>query len=137
MMKIAKKVVWFAISLLPLLSVVAYMAGNLGNTTGVSMIPMGDISITENAYGERELLVEPETWADYILTPLYGENAVGGLYGAVAGLSVNLERYAGIPLSVPTMASFFMLCYIAVIELLAMVVDFILFVPRKCLELFR
>lgn len=136
-MKIAKKFVWLAIAILPLISVVAYMAGNIGNSAGVDMIPMGTVSVTGNAVEGRKLAVEADTWGDYILTPLYGENAVGGLFGAVAGLAEYLAVNAGIPLSVPFLASLFMLCYLAVIELLSMVVDFLLFVPRKCLELFR
>lgn len=136
-MKIAKKFVWLAIALLPLLSVVAYMVGNIGNTAGVSVIPMGEITVTETPEGARELAVTPDSWGDYIITPLYGENAVGGLYGAVAGLAEYLAVNAGIPLSVPVLASLFMICYLAIIELLSMVVDFLLFVPRKCVELFR
>lgn len=136
-MKIAKKFVWLAIALLPLLSVVAYMVGNIGNTAGVAVIPMGEVTVTETNTGARELTVTPDSWGDYIITPLYGENAVEGLYGAVAGLAEYMAINAGVPLSVPFMASLFMLCYLAVVELLSMIVDFLLFVPRKCVELFR
>lgn len=136
-MKTAKKVVWLVVALLPFLSVLAYMAGNIGNTAGVGVIPLGEVSVTETAEGARILSVTPDSWGEYILTPLYGENAVAGFFGAVAGLAEFVAVNAGIPLSVPFLTSMFALCYLAVIELLSMVVDFLLFVPRKCMELFR
>lgn len=136
-MKTAKKVIWLVIALLPFLSVLAYMAGNIGNTTGVGVIPLGEVSVTETAEGARILSVTPESWGDYILTPLYGSNPVAGFFGAVAGLAEFVAINAGVPLSVPFLASLFALCYLAVIELLSMVVDFLLFVPRKCMEIFR
>lgn len=136
MMKIAKKCIWLAIALLPLLSVVAYMAGNIGNTAGVEVIPMGTVKVQEVQEGAW-VVTDPDTWGEYIITPLYGDGLVGGLYGAVARLAKGLTTVAGIPLSVPFMASMFMLCHIAMVELFSMLIDFILFVPRKCMELFH
>lgn len=136
-MRTAKKIIWAIIAILPVLSIVVYTTGNIGNTEGVGMIPMGSVSITETAEGDRILSVEADTWGDCILTPLYGENAVTGLYGAVAGLCLFMSDYAGIPVSVPVCTAVFMLCYLAVIELLSLFLDFIMFVPRKCLGLFK
>lgn len=136
-MRTAKKVIWAIIALLPILSIVVYMAGNIGNTGGVDVIPLGSVTITETVENARILSVTPDSWGDYILTPLYGENATGGLYGAMAGLCIFMNDYAGIPVSVPVCVAVFMLCYIVVIELLSLFLDFILFVPRKCLGLFK
>lgn len=136
-MKVAKKTVWLVIALMPFLSVLTYMAGNIGKTAGADVIPLGDVTINETAEGARIVSVTPDSWGDYILTPLYGENAVAGFYGAVAGLASYISVNAGVPLSVPLLASVFLLCYLAIIELLSMVVDFLLFVPRKCMTLFE
>lgn len=136
-MRTAKKFVWAVIALLPVLSIMVYMAGNIGNAEGIGMIPMGEVSITETAENARILAITPDSWGDYILTPLYGEKPVTGLYGAVAGLCLFMSDYAGIPVSVPVCTAVFMLCYLAVIELLALFLDLIMFVPRKCLGLFQ
>lgn len=136
-MKIAKKYVWAFVALLPVLTVCAYVVGNVGNTSGLLAIPLGEVTITETAEGARILSVTPDSWGDYILTPLYGSGPVGGFFGAVAGLVAYLDTYAGIPASVPVLSAILMLCYLAVVELCEMVVDFLLFVPRKCMELFR
>lgn len=136
-MKIAKKCVWVFVALLPVLAVCAYVVGNVGNTSGLLAIPLGEVTITETAEGDRVLSVTPDSWGDYILTPLYGSGPVGGFFGAVAGLVAHLDTHAGIPASVPVLAAILMLCYLAVVELCEMVVDFLLFVPRKCMELFR
>lgn len=136
-LKIAKKCVWVFIALLPMLVVFSYVVGNVGNTQGLVAIPLGEVSITETAEGARILSVTPDSWGDYILTPLFGSAPVGGFFGAVAGLVSYLDVNAGIPASVPVLSAILMLCYLAVVELCEMVVDFLLFVPRKCMELFR
>lgn len=136
-MKIARKFVWAFVALLPMLAVCAYVVGNVGNTAGLEAIPLGEVTITETAEGGRILSVTPDSWGDYILTPLFGSGPVGGFFGAVVGLVAYLDTHAGITASVPLLSAVLLLCYLAVVEVCEMVVDFILFVPRKCMELFR
>lgn len=135
-MKFAKKCVWAVIALLPVAVFLSYVVGNFGSEGGVSFVPLGDITISTTAEGLREVVVTPDSWGDYILTPLYGSEPVGGFFGAVAGLVDFLDTHAGIHASVPLLSALLLFAYLAVVELLVMVIDFVMFVPRKCSELF-
>lgn len=135
-MRIAKKCTWVVIALLPVLVYLFAMVSHLGNDIAGETIGMGTITITEAADG-FSVACTPNSWGDLLISPLYGENAVGGLYGALAGFVHFLSVNAGIPASVPSFFAVLCLAYLAFVELVGMLLDFVLFVPRKCAELFR
>ena len=135
-MKIAKKCLWVVIALLPILVYLFAMVAHLGNDIAGETIGMGNVTITEAADGFY-VACTPNSWGDLLIGPLYGENAVGGLFGALAGFSLFLSENAGIPVSVPSFFAVLCLAYFAFVEMVGMLLDFVLFVPRKCAELFR
>lgn len=135
-MKVAKKVTWAIIALLPVAVMVAGVIGNLGNTSGMDLVPLGELSISVSPDGLYSVSVTPDSWGDYILTPFY-QKPVGGLYGALAGFALYLDANAGVPASVPLLCSLVILFHLAIVELAEVLVDLFLFIPRKCSEIFR
>lgn len=135
-MRIAKKCMWVVIALLPVLVYLFSMVAHLGNDIAGETIGMGTITITEAADG-FSVACTPNSWGELLIAPLYGQNAVGGLYGALAGFVHFLSVNAGIPASVPSFFAVLCLAYLTFVELVGMLLDFVLFVPRKCAELFR
>lgn len=135
-MKVAKKVTWAIIALLPVAVMVAGIVGNLGNTSGMELVPLGDLTIAVGSDGLYTVSVTPDSWGDYILSPFY-QKPVGGLYGALAGFVLYLDVNAGVPASVPFLCSLVVLFHLALVELAEVLVDLFLFIPRKCSEIFR
>lgn len=135
-MRIAKKYCMACIALLPLIVFFEICICHIGSDAAFTPIEMGEVEITESQDG---FLVSctPDTWGDLLITPLYGTEARTGFLGTVAGFCNYLDTYAGIPANVPTVLAIFMLCYLAAIEILDIVTDLLLFVPRKCIEIFR
>lgn len=136
-MKQLKHVVFIVVALLPLLSVIAYILGNIGNQTGIPLKPMGTIEMYQEEDGEWVVTASEDSWGKIMIEPIYGRRATGGLYGACAGLVAWLDDYAGVNESVPVLMAVLMLCHVAIVELFSLLIDFLLFVPRKCLELFH
>lgn len=136
-MKQLKHVVFIVIALIPLLPVIAYILGNIGNQEGLALKQMGTIEMYKEENGEWVVTASADSWGEVIIQPLYGRRGVGGLYGACAGLTAWLGDYAGVKESVPMFVSILMICHVAIVELFSLLIDFLLFVPRKCLELFR
>lgn len=135
-MKIAKKCIWAIVGLLPVAVYLYAVVAHIGSDSAVQIVEMGQVTITEAA-GGFSVACTPDSWGDLLITPLYGQNAVDGLFGALAGFVNFLSINAGIPASVPSFFAILCLAYIAFVELVGMLLDFILFVPRKCAELFR
>lgn len=138
-MKIAKKCIWVVIGLLPVAVYLFAIVSHLGNDTAAELIEMGTITITPYPYptGGCYVACEAGTWAELLIEPMYGTGLVKGLFGALARLVHYLSVNAGIPVSVPTFFAVLCLAYLAFVELVGLVLDFVLFVPRKCAELFR
>lgn len=135
-MRIAKKYCMACIALLPLIVFFQICICNIGSDVAFTPIEMGEVEITESQ-GGYVVSCSPDSWGDLLITPLYGTEARTGFFGSVAGLCLFLDTNAGIPVNVPTVLAIFMICYLAVIEILDIVTDLLLFVPRKCLEIFR
>lgn len=135
-MKLAKKCIWAVIGLLPVAVYLFAVLAHVGNDSAVQIVEMGQVTITEAA-GGFSVACTPDSWGDLLITPLYGQNAVDGLFGALAGFVRFLSVNAGIPASVPSFFAVLCLAYLAFVELVGMLLDFVLFVPRKCAELFR
>lgn len=135
-MKVFKKISFAVIALVPILAVMVFALTNIGNTNGVNFVPLGDLAISDGADGVR-FACTADSWGDRIIMPIVGENPVNGLLGALGRFCIWLESSAGIPTSVPL----FMACLYAVfaffVEVLGYVIDLLLFVPRKCLEVFK
>lgn len=136
-MKQLKHVVFIVVALLPLLPVVAYILGNIGNQAGIALKPMGTLEFYQEEDGDWVVTTSADSWGQIMIEPIYGRRGAGGLYGACAGLVDWLDDYAGIEKSVPVLMAVLMLCHVAIVEMFALLIDFLMFVPRKCLELFR
>lgn len=135
-MKSAKKIVWCVIALLPLLVCLSYFAVHIGNDVAGEIIEMGKLTIYPGD-GLWYIETTPGTWADILIKPLTGNHVDKGLIHSLCSLCKFLETNAGIPVSVPSFFAVLYLVYIVFLELINIVLDFILFVPRKCAELFR
>lgn len=135
-MKNFKKITFAVLALAPLLAVLAFVIGNVGNQGGVEYVPLGTVSI-EMVENGAIFSCTPDSWADRVLTPLIGENAVSGFYGAIGRLLVSVESQAGFPVSFPVVLAIFYAAYLFVLELLNALSDLLLFVPRKVSEVFR
>lgn len=136
-MKTAKKLIWVFIAILPILPILFMLVSHLGNNVADVNLPMGEISISKGD-GSYYLYYNDNTWSSLMFSAFSKSGFIRpGLFAAITGLCYNLNLYAGIPLSAPFIFGMWYLCYIAIIEILSFAVDFILFVPRKCSEIFR
>ena len=135
-MKLAKKCIWAVVGLLPVDVYLYAVLAHVGNDSAVQIVEMGQVTIQEAATG-FSVACTPNSWGELRITPLYGQNPVDGLFGALAGFVNFLSVNAGIPASVPSFFAVLCLAYLAYVELVGMLLDFVLFVPRKCAELFR
>lgn len=135
-MKITKKIIMAMIAILPFIAILAFVLSNIGADTGTQYMPMGAVDIVDTADG-LTIVTEADTWADRILTPIFGNAPLQGVFDAFARMMLFLQDNIGLPISLPVIGSFVMLTYLAWIELCNMLLSLILFVPRKCTELFR
>lgn len=135
-MKNLKKTVMLIIALLPIMVVIIYALTNMGTQSKNEIINFGEIEIQSN----DDIMIityEDGTLSQYILEPMIGITLKPGLYQTVIRFSQNLSENAGIPSTALVITTISYLLYIAVIELLMLVIDIVMFVPRKCSEIFR
>lgn len=136
-MKKARTIIWIIIAILPIIFAISKVIGNIGNTTGIENIPMGTAAIVPTSDGKAYYVETQEnTWGRYLLQPFFGNGKITGFYGAILGMVHNISTNAGIPISVPLMMSIILLVHLSLIELFDSVISLIMFVPRKCKELF-
>ena len=135
-MKVFKKSIFFILAVLPILALVIFAVGNIGNTQGIEYMPLGTLTITDTANGVI-FTCTPDSWGERLIMPLTGENASNGLLGALGRLCLFLEENAGIPVSVPVFMTILYAMYMFVVEMFDLIMGLLLFVPRKCAEVFR
>lgn len=135
-MKLAKKCVGVVIALLPIIVILFYMVSHFGNNVASDIIELGKIDL-KSADGGYYIYTDPGTWGEILITPITGEFVYKGLMKAICGFCLFLDVNAGIPVSVPSFFAVLYLIYFAFVELISVLLDFVLFVPRKCAELFR
>lgn len=135
-MKGFKKVAFVVLALLPVMAVIVFAVGNVGNTEGVEFLPLGTVTV-ESVENGVIIACTPDSWAERLIVPLVGSEPVGGFYGAVGRLLLTIERNAGFPISLPVIFAVFYMAYIFILELLGALCDLLLFVPRKVSEVFR
>lgn len=135
-MKGFKKIAFLILALLPMLAVIVFAVGNIGNTEGLEFLPLGAVSV-ETVENGVIFACTPNSWAERLIVPLIGSEPVVGFYGAIGRLLLTVESNAGFPISLPVVFAVFYMAYIFILELLSALCDLLLFVPRKVSEVFR
>lgn len=133
-MKISKKIIMSVVALLPIIAFVAYVGINIGSDISNPYVPLGTIEIIEE--NGLKIVTEANTWSSRLLDPIFGQNALTGVFEALGRMLLFLQANIGLPISLPVVGSALLLFYLAWIELISALVDLITFVPRKCAELF-
>lgn len=139
-MRNAKKIVWVILALLPILPVIFTIIAHNGNQTADTTMPMGTITIQSSSSNSAYLEIKPNTWAHMIFSsfdPYPNSINAKGLLCTTARFMLFLKDNCGIPVSAPLFIGFWYLSYLAILELCSILIDLIMFVPRKCLELFQ
>lgn len=121
----SKKIVMTILALLPLLSLLAFVIGNIGTDAGFSYIPMGSISVADGLF-----VYEPDTWTSRLLSPL-DLNSDGALMQTMRDLLINFNNSIGLPLCLPTVLAFWYLLYLFVLYLFDMLVSLLAWIPKK------
>lgn len=132
-MKTFKKIMFMILALLPILLVVYGIGVGLFADASAGLIPMGVVDITDGV-----LVVEPNTWADYLLTPLQLENT--GSEGIAPVMLQSLEFLkinAGLPINLPVVMVVFYYIYMLGILFFDLIYDLLTWVIRKIKELFE
>lgn len=138
-MKNAKKIIWIILALLPILPVLFMFISHIGNDTAGTNLPSGTISLLPTTNGSIYITIQNNSWASLLLSPYTGGKTDyqinTGFFANVARFMHFLNTNLGIPINAPMFVGFWYLCYLAIMELLSILVDFIMFIPRKCLQL--
>lgn len=134
-MKQFKKIMFVVLALAPILGVLAYCLCNVGGDVEQTFVSQGSVTITDTANGVT-FACTADSWADRVIMPMVGNEPVEGFFGAVGRLLIFLEDNVGIPISFPVVLSAVYMAYLFMVEFLFLIMDFILFVPRKCKEIF-
>lgn len=134
-MRIAKKIIFIVLALLPVASLVVFCLCNVGVETGVSYVPLGTLEFVEASQG-LTIATTPNTITSWVIDPIFNEKPLTGVFEVVADLLMYLEANIGLPVCLPTFAAFVYILYLAFIGLVDMIVSLITFVPRKCGEIF-
>lgn len=134
-MRIAKKIVFIVLAFLPIASLVVFCLCNVGAENGVTNVPLGTLEFVEASQG-LTVVTTPNSITSWVIDPIFNEKPLMGVFEAVAGLLMYLEANIGLPVCLPTFATFVYILYLAFIGLVDMIVSLITFVPRKCGEIF-
>lgn len=134
-MRIAKKIIFIVLALLPIASLVVFCLCNVGAETSASYVPLGTLEFTDGAQG-LTIVTTPNSITSWVIDPIFNEKPLTGVFKAVAGLLMYLETNIGLPVCLPTFATFVYILYLSFIGLVDMIVSLITFVPRKCGEIF-
>lgn len=129
-MKTFKKIMFIVLALLPILLVVYGIGVGLFADTSAGLIPMGVVDVTDGV-----LVVEPNSWADYLLTPLQLENT--GSEGIAPVMLQTLEFLkinAGLPINLPIVMVIFYYVYMLGILFFDLIYDLLTWVIRKTKE---
>lgn len=128
-MRIFRKILFVVLAIAPIMPVILYGAGNIGNTEGLPPIEWGAVTVVDGSF-----VAEPNTLSDIIITPLIGSSVSSGYMGAVAKLCQVLNNSAGLPISAPVVLSVALMGYAFIVELLDLLLTLLFFIPRKCKE---
>lgn len=134
-MRIAKKIIFVVLALLPILPILVYCVGNVGADTGIEYISMGTLSFVDTSQG-LTIVTTPDSLAAWMIDPIFNQTALTGVFEAVARMLLYFEANIGLPVCLPTFGAFLYVLYLAFIGLVDMLISLITFVPRKCGEFF-
>lgn len=134
-MKLYRKVLFFILAFLPLVPLVVFTFMNFA-MYDEQFIGLGSAVFSDTADG-LILVCEPNTWADRLLSPLFGSEPLTGVFGALGRLCNWLSVNAGVPTNVPLIFAVYYFVTEFILWVLSFLFDLICFVPRKCLEVFR
>lgn len=132
-MKTFKKIMFIVLALLPILLIVYGIGVGLFADTSAGLIPMGVVDVMDGV-----LVVEPNSWADYLLTPLQLENT--GSEGIAPVMLQTLEFLkinAGLPINLPIVMVIFYYVYMLGILFFDLIYDLFTWVIRKTKEVFE
>lgn len=137
-MKIAKKIIWVILALLPMLPVLFTLIAHNGNQTAEASMPMGTISISTTGNNTAYIEIKSGTWAYMIMSafdPYPASINATGLLATIANFMKFLNTNCGIPISAPLFLGFWYMTYLAILEICSLLLDLIMFIPRKCMQL--
>lgn len=133
-MRTCKKIIFIILALIPVVAVLGVLLSSISNES--FSMAVGSVEFIHEADGLR-LSCTPSTWASLVLDPVFGQNAATGFFESFFGFYETLNETVGLPINLYTVAAGLMLLYYFFIFFMSWIVDFLTFVPRKCLELFQ
>lgn len=126
-MRLYKKIIYVCMACAVLLPVIGVVFPQIIGQSG-TLIPMGSV-IIEESNGLFAVSCTADTWADYLIEPLFGDPSAG-VQNAVLGVLYTLQN-AGLPLSVPVLWSAGLALVAVLAELLDLMVSVLMWIPRK------
>lgn len=99
------------------------------------VIEMGEIVINGSS-GQYTLNTTPDTWAEYLVAPLFSDDVNDGVSGAFLGAMLALQD-AGITLSTPVVLAVGMSIVMIMIEFIDLLVSLFMWIPRQVKALFE
>ncbi len=133
-MRTCKKIIFIVIALLPVICVAGQLLGAITNEN--FSMNVGSVEFTSASDGFI-LTTTPDSWASLILDPVFSQNAATGFFESFFGFYQTLNTSIGLPINLYTVASGLLILYYFWVFFISWIVDFLTFVPRKCLEFFQ
>ena len=130
-MRSFKKVVFIILALLPLLSLFVNCL-QMHSVESVEYIPLGTVDIIDGSY-----VIEENSWADRILTPLGITSSDKGFWHATTSFVSILDNDVGIPCSFPIVLVAWYAMYEFIIMFIFLITDFLTLIPRLCKDFFK
>lgn len=93
------------------------------------IIEMGSIDIN-GGDGAYAMTAEPDTWADYLVAPLFAEDVNVGVSGAFLG-ALSVLQDAGVTLSTPVVFAVGVSIVMIMVEFIDLLVSLFVWIPKQ------
>lgn len=133
-MRLFRKVCFVLLALVAFLPAISVMLPEIVGNEG-AVIELGSIDVS-GSDGEYVLTCEADTWADYLVAPLFSAGSNAGVSGAFIGVLATMQD-AGVPLSTPVVLAVGLALFMIVVELVELLVSLFMWVPRRVTQLFE